>query len=269
MNDEKLVANLATPVRKTYAEICGRPLAVTASRAKRDTTVTTNGKLEIGLARESARRSDLRNIASLSERSNSPLPNTSGVKKGKSLLDEGWQVVGNRKGFRRATSRDVAAKSNDQHGGNVKAHQNLRGSPTPPKKLRSGTPSKVSTRVNGHGHPPSGSWSPPLQHLRRTLITSDVEAVFHAHNPQYRKGCSVIDLHGLTVRQATVFVDEHIVRCKTEGVRYTIVITGKGTNSIGGKSRLRPVILERLRATPGVEPRVDFRNEGRIHVKLI
>ena len=51
-----------------------------------------------------------------------------------------------------------------------------------------------------------------------------------------------IDLHGLTVREALCILDFVVRRLRRHGVFEVVAVTGRGTNSQGGKSRLRPAV---------------------------
>ena len=51
-----------------------------------------------------------------------------------------------------------------------------------------------------------------------------------------------IDLHGLTVREALCILGFVVQRLRRRGVYEVVVVTGRGRNSQGGKSRLRPAV---------------------------
>ena len=51
-----------------------------------------------------------------------------------------------------------------------------------------------------------------------------------------------VDLHGLTVREAVCILDFVVRRMRRRGVFEVVAVTGRGTNSQGGKSRLRPAV---------------------------
>ena len=51
-----------------------------------------------------------------------------------------------------------------------------------------------------------------------------------------------VDLHGLTVREAVCILNFVVRRMRRRGVYEVVVVTGRGRNSQGGKSRLRPAV---------------------------
>lgn len=55
-----------------------------------------------------------------------------------------------------------------------------------------------------------------------------------------------LDLHGLTTVEADKMTQRFIGEAKMKGMSFVIIVVGKGNNSEGGKSRLRPVVIGRL-----------------------
>ena len=56
----------------------------------------------------------------------------------------------------------------------------------------------------------------------------------------------VLDLHGLTVDEATKAIDKFVIECRERGLIFVLIITGKGANSAGGSSKLRPLTVQIL-----------------------
>ena len=52
-----------------------------------------------------------------------------------------------------------------------------------------------------------------------------------------------VDLHGQRVAEALCIVDFAVRRLRRRGVGDLVVVTGRGRNSVGGKSRLKPAVL--------------------------
>ena len=84
------------------------------------------------------------------------------------------------------------------------------------------------------------------------------DEIFRAHNSKHPaalggSGSSKTprlnrcDLHGLYVEEAIGFVRKHIEHCIEERRERTIVITGAGKHSRGGRPRLKPAVLKFLR----------------------
>lgn len=61
-----------------------------------------------------------------------------------------------------------------------------------------------------------------------------------------------IDLHGFTASEALAEIDQFIMQCITEGIRWVCVIHGKGHYSSGAKPVLKNVINQWLRKHPHV-----------------
>ncbi|CAZ79193.1 unnamed protein product [Tuber melanosporum] len=93
--------------------------------------------------------------------------------------------------------------------------------------------------------------------------------VFRYHNPKYPSTAfsffgalfslvktppndlSQLDLHGQRVAEAVPMVKDHLRMCRKEGIKRTLVITGRGVHSLGGVPRIKPEV-ERLLAEMGV-----------------
>ncbi|KAI8826633.1 DUF1771-domain-containing protein [Fimicolochytrium jonesii] len=78
---------------------------------------------------------------------------------------------------------------------------------------------------------------------------------------------SEIDLHGLSVDGAIGAVKQHLGKCRKNGVKKTVVITGRGLRSSNGVAKIKPAVEallreEKLRATE------DPRNPGCIVLEL-
>ncbi|CUS07604.1 unnamed protein product [Tuber aestivum] len=74
---------------------------------------------------------------------------------------------------------------------------------------------------------------------------------------------SRLDLHGQYVSEAIPIVEDHLKRCRREGVKTTLVITGRGAHSRGGIARIKPEV-EALLARMGVK--YWKHGEGAFHV---
>ena len=66
-----------------------------------------------------------------------------------------------------------------------------------------------------------------------------------------------IDLHDLYVREAVFYADKAIEEAKALKLPHMTIIYGRGNNSLGGISRLKPAVLElvekyKLKCTPGM-----------------
>ena len=78
--------------------------------------------------------------------------------------------------------------------------------------------------------------------MRRSQVTEAL-AVFREQNRNV--DCSrVVDLHGLHVRPAVCLLDFAVRRARRRGQAELVAITGRGRNSQGGRSRLRPAVEE-------------------------
>jgi len=62
---------------------------------------------------------------------------------------------------------------------------------------------------------------------------------------------SRLDLHGQHVSEAIAMVEDHLKRCRREGVQRTMIITGRGAHSVGGVAKIKPEV-EGLLAGKGV-----------------
>lgn len=60
-------------------------------------------------------------------------------------------------------------------------------------------------------------------------------------NPQDR-----LDLHGFTTAEAQVLLGKFIAEGKLQDMSFVLIVVGKGKNSEGGVSKLRPVVIEKL-----------------------
>lgn len=56
----------------------------------------------------------------------------------------------------------------------------------------------------------------------------------------------VLDLHGLTVDEAEREITKFILEARERGLVFVRIITGKGVNSVGGSSKLRPLTTRLL-----------------------
>jgi len=237
---------LAVIPAPTYADICRRAFMPVTSNTNINVDIQVNSTWEP--MRSSEKLSETNFILN---RYNSPLPSSPRVRYGVGIGD-GWQQVRYRTRLSSPATTFATTRSHQSHGTN---HHHHRSSP------------KLSfTKANVHNRPSSRN-SLSTQHQPRPS-PGDVRKTFLANNPTYQKDCSVIDLHGLNVRQALPVFAEHIIRCKAERVQETVIITGWGAHSARGKPKLRPNVLAFLRADSGVEARVHILNEGRIHVIL-
>lgn len=63
----------------------------------------------------------------------------------------------------------------------------------------------------------------------------------YPENPQDK-----LDLHGLTTLEADKETKKFIGEAKMKDMSFVIIVVGKGNNSEGGKSKLKPVVIERL-----------------------
>ena len=55
-----------------------------------------------------------------------------------------------------------------------------------------------------------------------------------------------LDLHGLTRAEADQETKRFIGEAKMKNMSFVVIVVGKGNNSEDGKSKLRPVVVERL-----------------------
>ncbi|MGL5830958.1 MAG: Smr/MutS family protein [Candidatus Altimarinota bacterium] len=55
-----------------------------------------------------------------------------------------------------------------------------------------------------------------------------------------------LDLHGFTTVEADALTRKFITEAKMKDLSFVIIVVGKGYNSEGGKSKLKPVVVERL-----------------------
>ncbi|MCP5022679.1 MAG: hypothetical protein GY930_13005 [bacterium] len=60
-----------------------------------------------------------------------------------------------------------------------------------------------------------------------------------------------IDLHGLSVEQATKRLHQDLYMARARGARAAVVVTGRGLGSHGGNAVLRPAIESWLRGPEG------------------
>lgn len=63
----------------------------------------------------------------------------------------------------------------------------------------------------------------------------------YPENPQER-----LDLHGFTTAEADSKVQKFIGEGKMRNLSFVVIVVGMGHNSEGGKSKLRPVVIDRL-----------------------
>jgi DNA-nicking Smr family endonuclease len=55
-----------------------------------------------------------------------------------------------------------------------------------------------------------------------------------------------LDLHGFTTTEAQVLVGKFIAEAKMQDMSFVVIVVGKGINSEGGVSKLRPMVTEKL-----------------------
>ncbi|KAJ3056660.1 hypothetical protein HK097_005336 [Rhizophlyctis rosea] len=89
--------------------------------------------------------------------------------------------------------------------------------------------------------------------------------IFHHHN--HNRDLSEVDLHGLFVEEALHYVQLHIQKCKSKGVKRTTLITGKGTNSVNGIAKIKPAV-EELMQKERIRMETDPKNSGVIILEL-
>ncbi|BFZ58097.1 hypothetical protein PYCC9005_005156 [Savitreella phatthalungensis] len=101
-------------------------------------------------------------------------------------------------------------------------------------------------------------------HGRQMQMHNEAAAlyVFRANNA----GCAAdeIDLHGLHVDEAKVYVEQRVVACMSRGDNHLHIIVGKGIHSAGHIQKLKPAIEELCRQH-NFQYRTEH-NEGRIYV---
>ncbi|PWW71833.1 Smr-domain-containing protein [Tuber magnatum] len=98
--------------------------------------------------------------------------------------------------------------------------------------------------------------------------------IFRHHNPKHPSNSSTssffgamfslfvtvpndlsrLDLHGQYVSEAIPMVEDHLKRCRRQGVKKTLIITGRGAHSPGGVARIKPEV-EALLVGMGVKYR--------------
>lgn len=221
---------LAVIPAPTYADICRRAFMPVTSNTNINVDIQVNSTWEP--TRSSEKLSETNFILN---RYNSPLASSPRVGYGEGIGD-GWQQVRYRTRLSSPATTFATTRSHQSHGTN---HHHHRSSPKlyhnkylsenivpslPIHNKRPGTPLTSFTKANVHNRPSSRN-SLSTQHQPRPS-PGDVRKTFLANNPTYQKNCSVIDLHGLNVRQALPVVAEHIIRCKAERVQETVIITG-------------------------------------------
>ena len=118
-----------------------------------------------------------------------------------------------------------------------------------------------------------------IDESRRLMFKADEAAskiIFRANNPHYSanihspqspKALVMLDVHNLYVREARDLVKAHIWNCRKAGRAETIICTGKGNNSEGGRSTLREAMFKFLpKAIGKVTATIYSENTGRIVV---
>jgi DNA-nicking Smr family endonuclease len=102
------------------------------------------------------------------------------------------------------------------------------------------------------------------------------EMIFQGKNPQYgsakvsevpkRSGealgkpplsLETLDLHGQHRGEAETLVRSHLRKCKEDGLKNTLIITGRGSHSVDGVAKLRPEVKELLKGL-----RVNYKTQG-------
>jgi hypothetical protein len=68
-------------------------------------------------------------------------------------------------------------------------------------------------------------------------------------------------LHGLLVKEAVTRVETHVKLCKNAGMERTVVITGRGSHSMGGLAKIKPAV-EMLCVREGLQVLPNEPNEG-------
>ena len=94
--------------------------------------------------------------------------------------------------------------------------------------------------------------------------------IFASNNPRYSMGrLQRCDLHGLHVKEALQYAEDHLVRCRQAVIDKTMLVVGKGAHSSSG-AQLRPAIMSMLASTGGVVHGVHEKNinEGCIMVEF-
>lgn len=67
------------------------------------------------------------------------------------------------------------------------------------------------------------------------------------HEPRYPQiPQEVLDLHGLTTDETEREVEKFIMETRERGLVFLLIITGRGANSPGGSSKLRPLTVQIL-----------------------
>ncbi|KAI9008306.1 hypothetical protein BC832DRAFT_418514 [Gaertneriomyces semiglobifer] len=102
---------------------------------------------------------------------------------------------------------------------------------------------------------------------KKLLNRRAAELIFKANNSGRGRTLEEIDLHGLHVKEAIAFLEDHIRKCKRDGTKRVEIITGRGRNSIDGIAKIKPAVQEliereRIRAYPSKT------NPGRIIIEL-
>ena len=99
------------------------------------------------------------------------------------------------------------------------------------------------------------------------------DAIFAQRNPSLlaalsagsSSGAAVVDLHGLHVAEAKERLGACLELAKCSSLR---VVTGRGSNSNGGVSRLRPAVRRYLKTAPSVREVSEARGGGAFEVRL-
>ena len=95
--------------------------------------------------------------------------------------------------------------------------------------------------------------------------------IFAATNPGYGDGeaLGTCDLHNLFLREAKMYCNMHLAKCRTAGLARMHIVVGRGVHSTRGQAILQPEIKNMLDGMSGIVATFEEGNVGRIVVEFV